>query len=102
MQTWVEVQMFAWTTIKGEEDDGRFRIEFIKRQQKNQQNSTRQLDMKITRRQPDKKIARRQTDVLKNSKVKIGDLNLILQVDEESQMGRIQKRRPTSLMRNAV
>ena len=52
----------------------------------------RQLDMKITCRQPDKKIARRQTDVLKNSKVKIGDLNFILQVDEESQMGRIQKR----------
>ena len=92
VQTWVEVQMFAWTTIKGEEDDARFRIEFIKRQQKNQQNSMTTTRHENTRRQPDKKIARRQTDVLKNSKVKIRDLNLILQVDEESQMGRIQKR----------
>ena len=92
VQTWVEVQMFAWAMIKGEEDDARFRIEFISVNRKINKIARRQLDMKITRRQPDKKIARRQTDVLKNSKVKIGDLNLILQVDEESQMGRIQKR----------
>ena len=103
VQTWVEVQMFAWTTIKGEEDDARFRIEFIKRQQKNQQNSTsttRHENNTSTTRQENSTSTNRRSQKLKGKNWRFEPY--FAGGRRKSNGQNPKKTSPTSLMRNAV
>ena len=104
VQTWVEVQMFAWTMIKGEEDDARFRIEFInKRQQKNQQNSTsttRHENNTSTTRQENSTSTNRRSQKLKGKNWRFEPYFTGRQ--RKSNGHNPKKTSPTSLMRNAM
>ena len=103
MQTWVEVQMFAWTTIKVEEDDASFKIEFIKRQQKNQQNSTsttRNENNTLTTRQENSTLTNRRSQKLKGKNWRFEPYFAVGRRKSNGQNPK--KTSPTSLMRNAV